>query len=303
VNVAIRLAQSQKNYGALDAAAKAATRLGNYDTAKKLLEASLALRAQLSGDRSVEYAAGLVQLAEVEQKHDPKSGGDLYAKAASILGDRPEAARALTHLGVIALAKPDYPAAFEYFQRAQLSAPTHAAQALMWMAIVRQREQNTGEAERLYRDAMAAADPHSAVAPVVTELFADFLRLQDRQDEAGEVSRRADTLRKENALPLPALPDDVYRIGNGVTPPSLTQKVEPSYSEEARAARLQGKVVVRTIIGTDGRTHDSQIVRGLGLGLDENAIETISRWQFKPGAKDGQPVKVTATIEVNFRLL
>jgi len=46
-----------------------------------------------------------------------------------------------------------------------------------------------------------------------------------------------------------------------------------------------------------------KVVRGLGLGLDEKALQAISQWKFRPGAKDGQPVAVMATIEVNFRLL
>jgi periplasmic protein TonB len=45
------------------------------------------------------------------------------------------------------------------------------------------------------------------------------------------------------------------------------------------------------------------VQRSLGLGLDEKAIEAVKQWKFKPGYKDGQPVKVAATIEVNFRLL
>jgi protein TonB len=61
--------------------------------------------------------------------------------------------------------------------------------------------------------------------------------------------------------------------------------------------------VVEVVIGVDGRAHNPRIARGLGLGLDENAIEAINQWQFKPGIKDDQPVKVAATIEVNFRLM
>ena len=56
-------------------------------------------------------------------------------------------------------------------------------------------------------------------------------------------------------------------------------------------------------IGPDGLAHNPQIVQGLGLGLDQKAIDAISAWKFKPGAKDGVPVTVAATIEVNFRLL
>ena len=45
------------------------------------------------------------------------------------------------------------------------------------------------------------------------------------------------------------------------------------------------------------------VVRSLGLGLDEKAIEAVNKWKFRPGVKNGQPVAVQATIEVNFRLL
>jgi protein TonB len=79
--------------------------------------------------------------------------------------------------------------------------------------------------------------------------------------------------------------------------------MDPDYTEEARVAQLAGTVVVTAEIGPDGFAHNPRVLRGLGLGLDENAIDAISQWQFKPGAKDGQPVTVAATIEVNFRLL
>jgi protein TonB len=83
----------------------------------------------------------------------------------------------------------------------------------------------------------------------------------------------------------------------------LVFKVEPAYSEEARVAKFQGTSVLYVEIGPDGIAQNTRIVRWLGLGLDEKAIEAISRWRFKPGMKDGQPVTVGATIEVNFRLL
>jgi protein TonB len=80
------------------------------------------------------------------------------------------------------------------------------------------------------------------------------------------------------------------------------KRPEPEYSDEARGALLQGTVVLRVVVGTDGLVHDAQVVRGIGLGLDENAIEAVNQWQFQPGSKDGRSVKVVATIEVNFRL-
>jgi len=80
-------------------------------------------------------------------------------------------------------------------------------------------------------------------------------------------------------------------------------KVEPEYSEEARRAKYQGVVVLYAEIGRDGRARNLRVTRSLGLGLDEKAIEAVAKWRFRPGYKDGRPVTVAATIEVNFRLL
>jgi TonB family protein len=55
-------------------------------------------------------------------------------------------------------------------------------------------------------------------------------------------------------------------------------------------------------VGPDNQAHDIVIQRGLGFGLDENAIECVREWRFEPGMKDGEPVPVKATIEVNFKL-
>jgi periplasmic protein TonB len=95
----------------------------------------------------------------------------------------------------------------------------------------------------------------------------------------------------------------VYRVGGGVTSPVLMAKVEPQYSEEARKAKYQGTVLLYVEIDPSGRATNIKVQRSLGLGLDEKAIEAVKQWKFKPGYKDGKPVMVAATIEVNFRLL
>ncbi len=95
----------------------------------------------------------------------------------------------------------------------------------------------------------------------------------------------------------------VYRTGLGVTAPALLYKVEPEYSEEARQAKYQGVVVLRVVVDPAGRVQNPQVIRSLGLGLDEKAIEAVSKWKFRPGFKDGRPVPVIAEIEVSFRLL
>ncbi len=94
-----------------------------------------------------------------------------------------------------------------------------------------------------------------------------------------------------------------YRIGGGVSAPSVLYKVEPEYSEEARKAKWQGTVVLSLVVDENGKAQNLKVVRSLGLGLDQKAIEAVEKWRFKPGMKDGKSVPVIATIEVNFRLL
>lgn len=95
----------------------------------------------------------------------------------------------------------------------------------------------------------------------------------------------------------------VSRAGNGVAPPALIFKVEPDYSEAARKAKFQGSVVLSLVVEANGKPSDIRVVKSLGMGLDEEAIAAVMQWRFEPGMKDGQPVRVMASINVNFRLL
>jgi TonB family protein len=95
----------------------------------------------------------------------------------------------------------------------------------------------------------------------------------------------------------------VYRIGGGVSAPVPIFKPEPEYSEEARKAKYQGAVLLAIVILADGSTSNIRVIRPLGLGLDEKAIEAVQKWRFRPSLKDGKPVAVSANVEVNFRLL
>ncbi len=94
-----------------------------------------------------------------------------------------------------------------------------------------------------------------------------------------------------------------YRIGGGVSAPSVLVKVEPEYSEEARKAKWQGTVVLSLVVDENGAAQAIRVTKSLGLGLDQKAIEAVQKWHFKPGMKDGKPVPVVASIEVRFRLL
>ncbi len=85
--------------------------------------------------------------------------------------------------------------------------------------------------------------------------------------------------------------------------PHLLRKVEPAYSEEARKAKCQGHVVLYVEVDASGQVTNPKVMRSLGLGLDEKAIEAVRQWKFEPAIKDGKPVTAYIQVEMNFRLL
>jgi protein TonB len=95
----------------------------------------------------------------------------------------------------------------------------------------------------------------------------------------------------------------VYRPGGDVSAPTILTKVDPEYSEEARKAKYSGVVLLSIVVDEHGLPRDIRIVRPLGLGLDQKAIEAVQHWRFVPGRKGGHPVATQATVEVSFRLL
>jgi periplasmic protein TonB len=91
--------------------------------------------------------------------------------------------------------------------------------------------------------------------------------------------------------------------GRGVTPPQLLYKVEPEFSEEARRAKYQGMVLLSIEVDASGNVRKVRVLQPLGMGLDEKAIEAVSRWRFRPGLFDGKPVATEATVQVTFQLM
>ena len=95
----------------------------------------------------------------------------------------------------------------------------------------------------------------------------------------------------------------VRHTGGGVTSPRLLSKVEPRYSKKAHRLKVQGTVLVGIEVWEDGRAYNITVLKSLGYGLDEKAIEAFEQWRFKPGTKDGKPVKVAAQVQVSFKLV
>jgi len=88
-----------------------------------------------------------------------------------------------------------------------------------------------------------------------------------------------------------------------ISAPKIIYQIEPEFSEEARRAKHQGSVILVVDVDVSGRVSNIRVVKSLGLGLDEKAVEAVSRWRFRPAQKNGKPITVPATIDVNFHLL
>jgi periplasmic protein TonB len=95
----------------------------------------------------------------------------------------------------------------------------------------------------------------------------------------------------------------LYRAGEGgVSVPTCLYCPRASFSDEARKAKYQGTVVLQLVITPDGRGTHIEVVKGVGMGLDEEAVKAAQGWRFNPAKLDGKPVSAIATIEVEFQL-
>jgi len=96
--------------------------------------------------------------------------------------------------------------------------------------------------------------------------------------------------------------DGVVSMGAGVIPPKVLLQVDPEFSDEARKARFSGNVEVELVVDEQGRPTHIRVARGVGLGLDEKAIEAVRQYKFKPAMQNGKPVKVAVYVDVQFNI-
>jgi len=97
---------------------------------------------------------------------------------------------------------------------------------------------------------------------------------------------------------------EVFVPGNGVSLPVVVTSVKPEYTEDAKRARIEGIVLLDSVVRQDGTVGEVSVVRSLDstFGLDRQATDAMKGWRFKPGMKDGKPVAVRVQIEMTFTL-
>jgi protein TonB len=94
----------------------------------------------------------------------------------------------------------------------------------------------------------------------------------------------------------------IRQVKGDVVKPEALARVDPVYTESARRARIQGVVIVETIIDTHGRVTDVRVLKSLPMGLSESAVDAVRQWRFKPATLDGRAVSVYFTLTVRFEL-
>ena len=95
---------------------------------------------------------------------------------------------------------------------------------------------------------------------------------------------------------------DVLQVGGGVSAPEKIFAPQPKYTEEARQGRVQGVVILQAIIDAMGNVSQVEVMKGLPLGLEDSAIESVRQWRFKPATLEGKPVAVYLNLLINFSL-
>jgi TonB family protein len=304
-------ATTDGNFALLDNLAKTADALRKYDVEARLLEEGLIIRGNVSGQMSADYGIGFRKLGDYwREQNEFANAAGFYEKALPLLGNTPEAATTLIHMGILAVGNQNYAQATDYLNKASSLDSSKAAQAGMWLAINAQAQGKFSDADSFYRSSLAMQDPNSPAAATGMELLAALLRREGHPNQAKSFQDQAVAARKDqpplavttvsgsgSSAPTPNL----MKVTFGIKRPTVITRLDPVYPVEARIANYSGTVVISCEVWPDGLAHHIRVVRGRGFGLSEKAAEAVSQWKFSPATKNGQPVAVEQTIPVSFR--
>ena len=135
------------------------------------------------------------------------------------------------------------------------------------------------------------------------------LKMSHTPEQAAAVESIQQTLRKFAAARKQAGNNKVVlsratnsQVGSTETPPKAIYSPQVEYTAQAREAKLEGTCTVSLVVGVDGKPSNVVVVKKLGMGLDERAVEAVSQWKFEPGRRNGNPVISRLKLDLQFRL-
>ena len=138
-----------------------------------------------------------------------------------------------------------------------------------------------------------------AIAPEIP--IQSGVPIAELEDRAGLVTGEQYVAQPLQPPPSSVVPDAPVPIGGDIKPPVKVRDLTPTYPAIARSAHVEGIVIVRAIIGPNGKVQDAQILRGNPL-LDAAALDAVRQWEYTATLLNGSPVAVVMTVTVNFRL-
>ncbi len=165
------------------------------------------------------------------------------------------------------------------------------------------------KAEDLAEDIPKAAEPTAPTAPSATADSTANSESDSGPNTSGDPGTGDgpnfgfDGPGKGSQVPGPGvLSDQPYKLTGAIARPVLVSRVEPLYPETARRLHQGGTVILQTVIDESGRVIDVEVVKGLGFGLQQAAIDAVSKWRFQPATMNGRAVKVFFNLTVQFSL-
>lgn len=93
--------------------------------------------------------------------------------------------------------------------------------------------------------------------------------------------------------------ETVYDLGPGISPPRVIKQVNPSYSTN-KGVRAEGSVIIALVVSSKGLPKDPRIVKSLDKDLDQSAVDAVKEWRFAPAQKNGKPIAVRVSVQIQF---
>lgn len=134
--------------------------------------------------------------------------------------------------------------------------------------------------------------PEVDIAPTVSEPALDL----------GELIPQIDLVAALPLAPPPPIPAEAIPYDPSIERPERLYAPLPTYTPAARRIRLEGRVILEAVIDEHGMVTGARILKGLGFGLDESALATVSTWRFAPARRKGRPIAVLYNLMINFRI-